>query len=109
MAENPLSFRPTNEELVVLDEHNVRWSEFCRGNINRLKEGKQLSRNDLFDKIVLRTILIMLGCLIVCFTPLLNDIILIMFEYMVGITMVFIGTISMIFLWRDNYSRKRVS
>lgn len=107
MGDKWLNFKPTSQELLILDEHNVRWSEFCHGNINRLKEGKQLSKNDLFDKIVLRTILIMLGCLIVGFTPLLDDVILVMFEYMVGITMVLIGSISMLVLWREN-ARSRV-
>jgi len=101
-----LPFLATDEEVAILDEHNIRWSAFCHGNINKLKQNKS-DRNDLFDKIVLRTILILMGCLIAGLTPLLNDVILVMFEYMIAIAMVLVGTISMIFLLRDTRGRRR--
>lgn len=90
-----LSYRPSIEERKILDHHNVKWKEFCRHNIYNL--GK---RDDEFmDKIVIRMILIILGCLVVGLSHLLNDPLLIMFEYIVGISMVFIGSISTVFLW----------
>ena len=97
-----LTFRPTLEEQKILDSHNVRWTSFCRENIQKLnKDNKQ----DLWDKIVLRMLLIVLGALIFAFSPLLEDVILVTLEYFVGTTMVLIGTLSMLFLWKGKRAR----
>jgi len=101
MTGDMLTFRPTLEEKHILDRNNIRWTEFCRKNIATLNNNV---KEDIWDKIVARMILIVLGGLIFALSPLMGDIVLVMLEYMVGTSMVLIGTISTIFLWRN---RKR--
>jgi hypothetical protein len=100
-----LSYRPTMDELVILDENKIRWTDFCRKNIANLKND---TKTEVMDKLILRALLIALGGIIFAFSPLLNDIVLIMIEIMIGIALVFIGTLSILILWRDTYKQRRI-
>ena len=93
-----LSFRPTLEEKTLLDRKNIRWSEFCRKNIQELMIH---TKQDLYDKIIIRVACILLGCLIFLFSYLLNDIILIICNYVIAATMAITGTAGIILLRRD--------
>ena len=101
-----LGYRPTPNEKMILDKNNIRWNDFCRANIQNLEKD---NKDTLFDKVILRMIIIALGCLIFAFSPLLNDIVLVMLEYLIGTTMVFIGVISLIMMRVRRRADARVS
>jgi|GEM_PF-3158095 len=105
VTEKILTYRASYEEVKLLDDNNLRWTDFCKNNLNDLKNKK---KNDIGDKLVLRLMLIILGCLTVGLTPLMTDVVLVYLEYIVGITMAFIGTISILVLWRANSNVRRV-
>lgn len=104
MVTKQLLFKPSVEELIVLDENNIRWSTFCHENIKRLgQKGDELllkKKSELQDKIILRIILVAMGCFIFAFSPLLNDIFLVIIEYVIGGVMVVGGSISLVLMWR---------
>jgi len=85
------------EEDALLDRYNISWSKFCH---QKIMELKGIDKDELFEKIVLRAILIAVGGLIFALSPLLNDIVLVVVEYVIGTTMILTGSISMIFLWK---------
>ena len=94
-----LSFRPTNEEKTLLDKKNIRWTDFCRKNIMDLKIH---TKEDLVDKVIIRVSCILLGCLIFVMSfTLLNDVILVIVNYIIAASMVIVGTAGIIFLRRD--------
>jgi len=64
---------------------------------------------DMDSKIINRALLIIMGCLIFALSPLLNDVFLVMLEYIVGTSMVFIGSISMVFLLKKYRKNKKIT
>ena len=104
MAEKQLLFKPTTEELVTLDRNNIRWSDFCHKNIINLNNKK---RDDIMDKIISRMLLVVVGCLIFALSPLLNDIFLIIIEWIIGTIMVIVGSVSTIYLYLQQRKSKR--
>jgi len=99
VTEKILTYRASYDEVQLLDVNNIRFVDFCKKGFKELENNK---KDDIFDKIVLRMLLIVIGGIVVGLTPLISNIAIIMLEYIVGISMVFIGSISMVFLWRNN-------
>ena len=103
--QDSLGFRPTREEREILDYNNIKWSEFCHRNIESLSK----KRNDeLFERIALRMVLIGLGATIFCLSPLLNDVFLLIIEFVISSVLLLIGSISLfVMYWR--FRRDRVA
>jgi len=88
-------FKATPEEVAILDRYGIKWSEFCHSNIGKLKKR---DRDEFFDKLIIRMLLIAMGGFIFATSTLSNNIFIILVEYVIGLTMVFIGTLSIIVL-----------
>lgn len=95
------------EEQMLLDRNNMTFGKFCDWSFEMLKN-KDKKNKDVSDKIILRIMLILLGLLVFTFGSLLNNIILIMLEQIIGIFMVFVGSVSMILLLRANRKIKKI-
>lgn len=93
--EKNLGYRASAEEVATLDRHNISWSPFCRENIKRLRHK---DRDEYFDKLIIRMVLIALGCLIFATSTLYNNFLIIVIEWVISITMVFIGSLSTLLL-----------
>ena len=108
MVSDMLTFAPNDTEKMILDRHNIRWSEFCHTKIKELDMEVDIVK-DMDSKIINRALLIIMGCLIFALSPLLNDVFLVMLEYIVGTSMVFIGSISMVFLLKKYRKNKKIT
>jgi len=95
VSEKTLTYRASSEELAIFDRYNIKWSDFCRENIKRLKHK---DRDMYYDKLIVRMVLIALGCSIFATSTLYNNFLIILLEWVIGITMVFIGSLSTILL-----------
>jgi len=58
MEKRPLTFKPTDDELEFLEEHNIGFSEFCH---NAFKWAKNGDKSNILDKIGNRFLLVILG------------------------------------------------
>jgi len=105
VTEKILTYRASYDDLHLLDENNLRFTDFCRQGFNSLKNK---DKQDINDKVVLRLLLIVLGGVAVGLTPLISNLVIVMLEYCVGITMVLVGTISLVLLWRNERNARRI-
>ena len=59
---------------------------------------KNKNKDELFDKVISRLVLIVIGALVAGLSPLMNDLVLTTIEFALGLVMVIIGTFSLIYL-----------
>lgn len=93
-----LSYRPSNAEKVILDENNIRWNDFCRNNIKELKIN---NKHEIQEKIILRAILILIGLMIAVTSIGFGNFILFMIEFLIGGSLVVIGSLSILKMYRE--------
>ena len=98
MTEKILTYRASYDDIRVLDENKLRFVDFVKRGLDDLR---RKHKDDISDKIVLRLLLIILGCVTVGLTPLMMDLFLVLLEYVVGTVMICIGTLSLVLLWRN--------
>jgi hypothetical protein len=114
VSEERFTFRPTAEEQIILDEQNVRWSEFCHQKIKELKEKDTETiyiKKDMFFNHVLSRLVAILICI---FIPLISHIfssdpVILMVEYLVSITILTISVYSLLIIMKNRrryYGRK---
>jgi len=99
-----LLFKPSAEEVAILDENNIKWSDFCHENIRRIGSKK---KQELLDKIAFRMVLIGIGGLLFALAPLFNDVWIILFEWLLGLSLAVVGMISLIYLALERYNGRR--
>jgi hypothetical protein len=70
VTEKILTYRATNEDVELLDKNNLRFTDFCKKGFNRLKNG---TKQEYFDRVLLRMLVVIFGCVIFIFSWLLGN------------------------------------
>jgi len=70
MEKKPLVFKPTDEEEIIIEVNNIKWSEFCHKNLTRVKNGNKTENLHIVKDNIL---LIFFGFLLAMLAFLINN------------------------------------
>lgn len=98
MGKRPLSFVPDDDEQDFIDAQDIKWSAFCH---KWLDKERGLIKQDLKDKIESKLIIILIGIMCMIFTFVIADLFVLIITSICGVVAIFIGTFSILRLYKN--------
>lgn len=98
MGKQPLVFRPDEEEFDFIEEQGISWSAFCH---EWLDKERGLIKQEKLDYIGNKLLIILIGIACIVFTFVINNLLVLVVTSMCGVVAVFIGTFSILRMYRN--------
>ena len=93
-----LSYRPTPEEQVILDENRVIWRDFCKKNINNLRRN---SWGEILDKMTYAMLAIIAGGIIFSVSFFLPNLMLLIVYWVISGILITVGGVRAMLLYLE--------